>query len=158
MRIFMMLFVGAGLLACSKGIWALVVGWRFSQRAHEAEGVVTGIVECRSRSGGAWVDGAWAGGGVSMPTSLYYPVVRFRAADGREVETRTMMGTSFRRVRDGDPVTVLYDPDDPTRAQLGRSGGMVIVIGVAHCLLGAAFCVLAFLFYSFFGVFGSVGG
>lgn len=93
-----------------------------------------------------------------MPTSIYYPVVRFRAADGREVETRTMMGASFRRVREGDPVTVLYDPADPARAQLGRSGGIVIVLGMAHCLLGAVFCVLAFLFDSVFGAFGSVGG
>ncbi len=93
-----------------------------------------------------------------MPTSIYYPVVRFRAADGREVETRTMMGTSFRRVREGDSVTVLYDPDDPTRAQLGRSRGLVIVFGLAQCLFGAAFCVVAFLCDSFFGAFGSVGG
>lgn len=160
MRIFMLMFVGAGLFACATGIWTLVVGWRFSQRAQEAEGVVTGIVECRSRSGGMWVDGGWmdGGSGASVPMSIYYPVVRFRASDGREVETKTAMGTSFKRVREGEPVAVLYDPDDPTRAQLGRPGGLVIVLGVAQCLFGAVFCVLAFLFCSSFGAFGSVGG
>ena len=53
-----------------------------------------------------------------MPRSIYYPVVRFWAADGREVETQAMVGTSFKRVREGEPVTVLYDPKDPTRAPL----------------------------------------
>ena len=156
----MLLFVAGGVLTFAKGIWTLLAGWRFSRRAQEAEGAVTGMVEYRSSSsssGGVWVDGAWAGGGSSMPRSIYYPVVRFRAADGREVETRTMMGTSFRRVREGDPVTVLYDPHDPTRAQLERSGGLVIVLGMAQCLFGAAFCAMAYYFCSTLSGFGSLG-
>jgi len=68
-----------------------------------------------------------------------------------------MMGMSFRRVREGDLVTVLYDPHDPTRAQLERSGGLVIILGVGQCLLGAAFCIVAFQVCSSFGGFGSVG-
>lgn len=150
----MTLFVGGGALTCAKGIWTLVAGWRFSRRAQEAEGVVTGMVEYRSRpssSAGVWVDGAWAGAGSSMPRSICYPVVRFRTADGREVETGTMMGTSFRRVREGDPVTVLYDPDRPTRAQLERSGGLVIVLCAVRCLVGAAFCAMAYCFWSTLG-------
>ena len=162
----MTLFALGGVLACAAGIWTLVAGWRFSRRAHQAEGVVTGVVEYRGGgghsawSGGTWVDGTWTGGGSgrSVPRSIYYPVVRFRAADGREVETRAMVGTSFKRVREGDPVTVLYDPKDPTRAQLERSRGLVIVLGVAQCLLGAGFCVIAFLCSLSPGGFGSVGG
>ncbi len=162
---FMTLFALGGVLACAKGIWTLVTGWRFSRRAQPAEGVVTGIVEYRDRGGGfsgssgAWVDGAWTGGsGASAPMSIYYPVVRFRTADGREVETQTMMGTSFKRVREGEPVTVLYDPKDPTRAQLERSGGLVIAVGVAQCLFGAGFCVMVVLFDSWPGGFGFMGG
>jgi hypothetical protein len=163
---FTMLFAGGGVLACATGIWTLVAGWRFSQKAQQAEGVVIGVVERRDGggrstwSGGTWVDGTWTGGGsgARVPMSIYYPVVRFRAADGREVEARTRMGTSFKRVREGEPVTVLYDPDDPTHAQLERSGGLVIVLGVAQCLLGAAFCIMVFLFCSSLGGFGSVGG
>ncbi len=90
--------------------------------------------------------------------SIYYPVVRFRTADGREVETQTMMGTSFKRVREGEPVTVLYDPKDPTHAQLERSGGLVIVLGVAQCLFGAGFCVMVMLFDSWSDGFGFIGG
>jgi hypothetical protein len=159
----MTLFAVGGVLACASGIWTLVAGWRFSRRAQQAEGVVIGVVECRNRgrfmwSGGTWVDGTWTGGsfGTSVPVSIYYPVVRFRAADGREVEARTMVGTSFTRVREGDAVTVLYDPKDPTRAQLERSRGLAIVLGVAQCLLGAGFCIAAVLFLSS-GSLGSFG-
>lgn len=161
----MMLFAAGGLLACAAGIWTLIVSWRFSRSAQQAEGVVTGMVECRGRghsmwSGGTWVDGTWTGGGSagSLPSTIFYPVVRFRAADGREVETRAMVGTSFKRVREGDPVTVLYDPKDPTCAQLERSRGLAIVLGVAQCLLGAGFCVIGLLFSLSPGGFGSVGG
>lgn len=47
----------------------------------------------------------------------YSPVVRFRAADGREVEF-TGLGSNPPGYREGDPVTVLYDPARPSGARI----------------------------------------
>ena len=105
---------------------------RFKTRAARAVGVCTSL---RSEHRGSAGDSS----------VLYFPVVRFTLPDGRQVETETMMGTSPPAAREGQQVTVLYDPDRPTAARIDGfwadgtlAHGVTAVIGAMFLLMGLA--------------------
>jgi hypothetical protein len=120
-----------------------VVSWRRTRRLR-SEGVrVPGVVERvhwqRSEAGSSSGSGSWLG----------YPVVHFVTADGQEMHVESEVGSRPCPVRDGQPVTVVYLPDDPTQArpeQLLRTGtwaGVLFTFGGALvAVAGAAVTVL----------------
>jgi hypothetical protein len=130
-----LVFVAVGVLFAVLGVRNLRAGNRFIRTAGEASGEVTDV---RARSVGHGTDSNLA----------FFPVVRFQLPDGRVVETETDTGVNFKRPRAGQPVTVLYDPADPTHARIAGSvaGGVVhgflTVFGVVFALVGVAFFAL----------------
>ena len=86
----------------------------------------------------------------SAPSKIYYPVVRFALPDGREVETVTRSGASPPPARTGAPVTVLYDPADPSVARVEGTWAdgtiqytFVVVSGSIFAVLGLAVFAIA---------------
>jgi hypothetical protein len=68
----------------------------------------------------------------------FYPVVRFTTAHGKEIEFKSSTGSKPASHSTGDRVEVLYDPDDPSDAQL--SGFLDLWLGPGVLLLlGACF-------------------
>lgn len=94
------LIVGVGALA--GGIFWGVKTQRFVASASRASGTV---IELERRQSGD--DG---------PT--YYPVVRFTDAAGKDVTFTSSTGSNPPSKREGDKVDVLYDPKNPTEAEL----------------------------------------
>ncbi|HST38542.1 MAG TPA: DUF3592 domain-containing protein [Conexibacter sp.] len=80
----------------------------FRRRAQRARGVVT---EIRYESSGR----------------RRRAVVRFTTRDGRELETPVRITAPLAALRAGDPVLVLYDPSDPTRARLEHHRGLDVL-------------------------------
>lgn len=120
-------FAVFGLLFVAVGARIVQTARRFLRTAHRVPGVVTDL---RYSTGSSGSSGTW------------YPVLRFTTRDGRQVDTTAMYGTNPAPARAGERVTVLYDPQRPTRAALhGRLGGR---------LLGSGFIVLG-------GIFAAVG-
>lgn len=120
----------------------------FAGSARRAAGSVTGVRERQSWTGDAsWLgsststDGIDAFRGVRRPIRLYFPIVRFETEDGRVVETEVMYGTTIASARIGDAVIVLFDPADPTRAQLERTQGRGRLVGIVMVAVGLAACV-----------------
>ncbi len=104
---------------------------RFEQRALRSPGVVTAV----------------------GPTAAQRPLARFPTAAGAEIETPVRSGPAFEALRCGDPVVVLYDPDDPTRAALLQDRRLrkmlaVVLLVTAVLMLFVGICVfyaLAFM-------------
>lgn len=125
-----LVFVAGGLLVAFKAVRTIVSARRFEQRASRAGAVVTSVRE-------RWI----SSGSDSNSRTVYVPVVRFTAADGRIVEAETAGHTSFRRHESGDPIEVLYDPEDPSHVRLeSGTGGMLssavtIAFGLFFALL-----------------------
>jgi Protein of unknown function (DUF3592) len=106
------------------GIRSLRATARFHRRALQAYGVIT---QLRRESTGE--------------KAATYPVVRFDLPDGRTVETTARHGSPI--AGEGDPVTVLYDPDNPANIRLagvmgsGHLGGVVLIfMGIGFLVLG----------------------
>lgn len=104
----------------------MLVRPRFERTALRASGVVTEIA----------------------PTLAQRPVARFTTAAGAEIETPVRSGRGFEALRCGDPVVVLYDPNDPTHAALLQDhrlrtalGAVLLAIGVVMLL-----CSLSMLY------------
>lgn len=130
------LVVLAGAVILGLGIRMMLRSHRFEQRALRANGVVT---QLRWSSAGG--DGMAA-----------FPVLRFELPDGRIVEAQAQQGSNPPPAQEGQPVVVLYDPDDPTIVRLqGWKGsaalpaGIVIVLGAGAMLLGTFVGVLFYL-------------
>lgn len=134
-----LVFVAVGALLAVLGVRNLRASNRFIRTAGEASGEVTDV---RTRAVGHGSDSNLA----------HFPVVRFQLPDGRVVEAETDTGVNFKRPRAGQPVTVLYDPADPTHARIAGSvsGGIVhgflTVFGVVFALVGLAFFALFLAF------------
>lgn len=93
------LALAVGLLAA--GVATFIHTMRFVAGAERATGTVIDL-DSRTDSDGV----------------TFYPVVRFTTAEGRTVEFVSSSGSSPPSESVGDEVEVLYDPDDPTDAQL----------------------------------------
>lgn len=75
----------------------------------------------------------------------FYPVLRFQMHDGTVIETESDLGSNPAPARQGQPVTVVYDPARPRRARLDTmiGGGMIhgplfIAFGTVATLIAAA--------------------
>ncbi|MEU5880343.1 DUF3592 domain-containing protein [Spirillospora sp. NPDC047279] len=71
----------------------------------------------------------------------FYPLLRFRTADGAAVETESDVGTNPAPAREGQQVTVVYDPEKPRRARMDTMLGQGAALGavmVAFGLVAAA--------------------
>jgi hypothetical protein len=71
----------------------------------------------------------------------YFPVVQFRAADGKTRRVQMSEGSNIPEYEKGDEVTILYDPEHPLDARiksLGSSMLMWILPGITG-ILGVAF-------------------
>lgn len=69
--------------------------------------------------------------GETGTSRTYYPIVRFRTADGQEVQARTRAGGSPPPARPGDQVRVVYQPGNPQTVSIDTVMGR----GVAPMLL-----------------------
>ena len=122
-------FAGVGVLLVVAGILMARSHRGFRRAARRAPGLVTDV---------KW-EAVGPPGDVTMTG---FPVLRFSLPDGREIETTARTGTTLDAMKQGKPVTVLYDPDDPRRAQVA-SGGLVMMaggfigIGIILALIGA---------------------
>ncbi|MGY4720630.1 DUF3592 domain-containing protein [Naumannella cuiyingiana] len=84
------------------------------------------------------VDHDWS---MDRGASVSYPVVEFALRDGRIHRARSDVGSSPAPAREGDQVTVYYDPADPDRFTLdgpGNAIGPLLAAVGALVLLGAA--------------------
>ena len=105
----------------------------FRRRAKQTEGVVTDV---RARS-----SGSRSGSDVNI---VYYPVLEFTTQDGRRVQTEARTGRSPAPAREGDRVSVEYDPEDPASADIAGSWsglflyGLFIVLGSIFTVVGIA--------------------
>ncbi len=121
-----------GLLFCGLGgywLWTILSFWR---RAERVSGVVT---ELRTRRK-VHISGMT----VHTNGQLSYPVVQFTTHEGRDVETTTYTAARPMPARPGDETTVLYDPTDPTFAELTvwyrvSLGLMFLILGLIPVFL-----------------------
>ncbi len=119
-------FAGGGVVLIVAGLLITRANRRFDRRALRAPGEVTGV---RWEAIGPRGDKSMTG----------FPELRFTLPDGRVVETVARSGSTFDAMREGQAVTVAYDPDDPSQAQLGP--GAATMAGAAFLAIGGA-CVL----------------
>lgn len=122
-----------GILFCGLGgywLWTILSFWR---RAERVSGVVTEL-----RAGMEVTIG-----GMEMHVNgrdFWYPVVQFTTHEGRDVETTTYTAARPMPARPGDETTVLYDPIDPTFAELTvwyrvSLGLMFLILGLVPVFL-----------------------
>jgi hypothetical protein len=131
-------FVAAGLLFAWIGIRNVRAGDAFRSVARQTEAEITDV---------RW---EWTGG-IGNRNQVAFPVLRFTLPDGQVVETQAEYGTNWPPGQAGDRVTVLYHPDEPSRARIegGFTGaaptlvnGFVAAFGIFCALMGGAFFVL----------------
>lgn len=79
-----------------------------------------------------------------VPQDVYFPVVEYVLPEGRMLRSRTMNGSRPAPAKVGDDVTVLYDPDDPTRVELGGRR-MRHWYGTIYSVLAFGFFAMALL-------------
>jgi hypothetical protein len=123
-------FAGIGALLVAAGIVVARANRRFDRRALRAPGRVTGV--------------RWdAIGPPANRTMTGFPELRFTLPDGREVETVARTGTTFEAMKEGEAVTVLYDPADPRQARVDSrtAAGGATAVGVGFIATGGV-CVL----------------
>lgn len=124
---FAILPLGFGVAFIVGGVHRYRTNRAFLESAHRVPGIVTGSH--------------------IVPTTdsyEYFPMLRFRALDGRDIETvgRTR-STSFELVRlKEQQVWVLYDPADPRRAQMDTSSGHGLTGSVGMVAAGCVFALI----------------
>jgi hypothetical protein len=133
--------IGAGILV--GGIRSLRATSRFERRAVQAPGTVTDL--------------RWSASGSSGRRA--FPIVCFALPDGRVVEAAATYGSNPPPAVPGQPVTVMYDPRDPTTFRLPGFLGAGHLFAVLLIVLGAGFMVLGtFVGALFLLVHGAVNG
>jgi hypothetical protein len=95
------LFYALGVLAVVWAVLAYRSERRFLRKARRVEGVVVGLNQRAA----------------SMST-IYFPVVRYTTAAGATLTTSSRDSKSKRSYPIGRAVPVLYDPDQPDRAEI----------------------------------------
>lgn len=122
-------FTVGGVFFLLLGCYLLRRSRSFRRKAQSVEGVVT---ELRTQASG------------SFGADAAYPVLQFTTRDGRDVRTKARTGSLPAPAREGDHVTVLYDPDDPTTADIaGRSAD--ILLSLSFILFGLIFTGIGLL-------------
>ena len=123
-----LLFAAAGALFAGIGIMSARSTRHFEESAARAAATVTDV---RSRSVGRGTSGG----------IVWIPVVRFRTADGQEVDAEAGGGTNVKRWEPGQQIEVSYDPAKPSDVRVpGSGGGMIqgvfLGIGILFAVLG----------------------
>lgn len=116
--------VGLGLLI--GGVVSFQHTRRFLATAVSVPGVVTENVWREERSN-------------NRTTWTFYPRIRFRTADGQEISFISNSGSSPPSYRVNEPVTILYDPQQPYHAYI-QSFSALWLLPTILCGLGAVFC------------------
>lgn len=114
----------AGLLMI--GVTSSELGKRvkFRRRSRRAKAVVVGL------------DRSVGGHGGSMPQYRYHPILEFTTPEGRGVRARTNVGSDPPPAREGQRVTAVYDPNDPTRVEIEGKGWMELGLIFLFMLFG----------------------
>jgi hypothetical protein len=73
----------------------------------------------------------------------YSPVLRFRTAEGQDIETESDVGTTPAPAREGEQVFVIYDPQTPTLARIDSMSGRGIALGGLIVAGGLIFTTIA---------------
>lgn len=89
---------------------------------------------------------------------VYYPVVRFRTADGQEIVAKTRAGSASPRVRRGDRVRVVYQIGTRTDVAIDTIKGRGLVTGAIPAVIGLALIVLGIYQMTPHRAHGSTGG
>lgn len=76
---------------------------------------------------------------------IYYPVVNFQTEQGEPIEWTSRVGASSPRHSVGDEVTIVYHPDDPTRALI-EAGIWNYGLSVGLAFGGVIFLAFGILF------------
>ncbi|MEV2254445.1 DUF3592 domain-containing protein [Streptomyces sp. NPDC050147] len=125
-------------------------------------GAITSAVACRGllrdrrlRQKGAWAQGVVTrlhptklGSDPSGPsTPMYCPVIAWTTADGRPMETESHVARALHRnAPPGTPVTVYYDPADPSRWTPSSAGTriywLVAAAGAVFALIGVGIALV----------------
>ncbi len=121
------LFVLVGLGFIGFGVHLIRTGWRLRTSGRRVPGVVVRL---------RW-DPSEHGGG------QFYPVLRFQTYDGTVIETESDLGANPPPARQGQRVTVVYDPAKPRRARLASMLGDGMLHGPLFIAFGAAVTVVA---------------
>lgn len=120
-----MFFLLSGLVFMAAGIYGFFRNLRLARNGLRADAEV---VDLRARGGGE--DGP-----------VYYPIVRFRTADGQEVVAQTGGGSSPPPARPGDRVQVLYQPGNPQTVSLDTLMGRAVAPMWIFILVGLGITV-----------------
>ncbi|GII60728.1 hypothetical protein Skr01_08130 [Sphaerisporangium krabiense] len=124
-----LMVLGFGLIALifgGVGTALLMSARDFRRIAHRVPGHV---VRLRASDGG---DG-----------TVYYPTVGFTTLHGQYIEAENGIGSSPPAAPVGGRVTVLYDPERPTRIRLEGLWAGGNVIGVVFAVIGVVFLVVS---------------
>jgi len=103
---------------------------RFAADARRATGTVVGM---RRIGGGDARDEA-------------FPIVRFELPDGRAVEAQSRYGSRPAPASEGDTVSVLYDPRDPRRVQIGEVKATGVFLNALLGVVGGGLVVFGLMF------------
>ena len=117
-----MLFIVVGLGFIAGGIFAARMSLQRSRTGQRTTAEVVGRV--------------WRGEGGEDDAGAYHPVVMFRTADGRVVQTHTRVGGFASRPRNGAKVQVIYDPRFPQDAVIDTLLGRGTIAGIVFVLAG----------------------
>lgn len=123
-----------GLLSCGFGVYWLWTSLSFWRRAERVSAVVTDVHAGREMRVG----------GVNLGVrrrDISFPVVKFTTHEGRDVETTANTGAHPMSARFGDETTVLYDPADPTVADV--TTGYRLSLGLTFLVFGLVAVLLS---------------
>jgi hypothetical protein len=127
LRLIFGLFAVIGLGLLIGGVVSIQQTRRFLATASSVPGVVTENVWREDRSSNNNTN--WA----------FYPRIRFRTTDGQEITFITNSGSSPPAYRVNEPVTILYDPQQPYHAYI-QSFSELWLLPTILCGLGIVFC------------------
>jgi len=114
-------------------VGALAVVWavlayrsqrRFLSRALRASGLVVGLNESQGKGG-----------------TVYFPVVRYTTAAGATLTTTSKDSKSKRRYPIGRAIPVLYDPDQPDKAEIDEFSSRWSMVAAALIIALIAFFI-----------------
>jgi len=125
-RVIFGLFFVVGLGLFIGGIYSFQNTRRFLQTAIEVPGVVTENVWREERSSDNRA--SWA----------FYPRIRFRTSDGQNISFISNTGSSPPSYRVNEPITILYDPQQPYHASI-KSFSELWMLPVLLCGMGSLF-------------------
>ncbi|MGK5554990.1 DUF3592 domain-containing protein [Actinomadura kijaniata] len=120
-------FVLAGLGMVAFGAHHLRVGGRLRKHGVRVPGVVVRL---------RWQNNGHGGG-------VFYPTLRFQGPNGTELTVESDVGANPAPAREGQPVTVVYDPARPRRARPEGLVGGGTALGVLLVVFGSVAAVVA---------------